>query len=63
MLFRNMWGVYDSALTVENIDAVNPANITIDFYDVNGNLSCVWNDTIPALGSLGYWLPSMTCTP
>jgi hypothetical protein len=63
MLFRNMWGVYDSALTVQNIDAINPANITIDFYDVNGNLSCVWNDTIPALGELSYWLPSMTCTP
>jgi hypothetical protein len=30
---------------------------------VNGYLSCVRTDTIPALGVLSYWLPSMTCSP
>jgi hypothetical protein len=63
MLFKNMWNMYNSTLTVQNIDGINPANITIDFYDVNGNLSCVRTDTIPALGSLGYWLPTLTCSP
>jgi hypothetical protein len=63
MLFRNMWGIYNSALTVQNIDAINPANITIDFYDVNGNLSCVRTDSIPALGTIGYWMPDLTCSP
>jgi hypothetical protein len=63
MLFKNMWSVYNSALTVQNIDGVNPANITIDFYDVNGNLSCVRRDSIPALGQLSYWMPDLTCSP
>jgi hypothetical protein len=58
-----MWGVYNSTLTVQNIDPGNTANITIDFFDVNGILSCVRTDSIPALGELSYWLPSMTCTP
>jgi hypothetical protein len=30
---------------------------------VNGNLSCVRRDTIPALGVLSYWLPSLICNP
>jgi murein DD-endopeptidase MepM/ murein hydrolase activator NlpD len=63
MLFKQMWGSYDSALYVENTNASSTANLTINFYDVNGYLSCVRTDTIPALGVLSYWLPSMTCSP
>jgi hypothetical protein len=63
MLFKNMWSVYNSALTVQNIDLGNTANITIDFYDVNGNLSCTRTDSIPALGTIGYWMPDLTCSP
>jgi hypothetical protein len=63
MLFKQMWGSYDSALYIENTDSVNTANVTTRFYDVNGNLSCVKTDTIPALGVLDYWLPSLTCSP
>jgi glucose/arabinose dehydrogenase len=63
MLFKQMWGSYDSALYMENINETTAANVTVKFYDVNGNLSCVKADTIPALGVLSYWLPSLTCSP
>ena len=63
MLFKNMWGSYNSALYVQNVNAANTANITIKFYDTNGNLSCTKNDTINALSSKGYWIPSETCLP
>jgi len=63
MLFKQMWGSYDSALYMENISETTTANVMVKFYDVNGNLSCVRNDTIPALGVLSYWLPSLTCSP
>ncbi len=63
MLFRNIWGNYNSALTIQNIDPANPASVTLQFYDTNGTLSCTKNSTIPALGTLGYWLPSLICDP
>jgi len=63
MLFKQMWGSYDSALYIENVDPGNTANVTTRFYDVNGNLSCTKTDTIGPLATLSYWLPSLTCSP
>jgi hypothetical protein len=61
MLFKNMWSIYNSTLTVQNVDPGNTANIMIDFYDVNGNLTCEQKDSIPAMGKLNYWLLDLTC--
>ena len=63
MLFKNMWGSYNSAFYVQNADEENAADITIKFYDADGNLSCQRSDTIPALATLGYWVPSVECQP
>lgn len=63
MLFKNMWTGYNAALYVQNIDAVDVANLTFKFYDVSGNLVCTKNDTLNALSSKGYWMPSETCLP
>ena len=63
MLFNNMWDTYNSTLTVQNADASNAANLTIKFYDVNGNYTCKRTDSLPALGQIDYWLPSLFCTP
>jgi len=63
MLFRDAFGgSYDSALYVQNTEN-SAASITVNFYDSNGNLSCVRNDTIPALSTLGFWIPTVTCGP
>jgi hypothetical protein len=61
MLFKNMWSIYNSTLTVQNVDPGNAANIMIDFYDVDGNLTCKQTDSIPAMGILNYWLFDLTC--
>jgi len=37
--------------------------VTLNFYDSNGNLSCVRTDTIPAHATLGIWVPTVTCDP
>jgi len=63
MLFKQMWGSYDSALYIENTDPSNTANVTTEFYDVDGNLSCVKADTIGPLATRSYWLPNLTCSP
>ena len=64
MLFKDAFGgSYDSALYVQNVNSTNSANITINFYDANGNLTCVRVDSIQPLASLGYWLPNLTCEP
>lgn len=63
MLFKNMWGSYNSALYVQNVNASSAAHITIKFYDTNGNLSCTKSDTINTLASKGYWIPAETCLP
>jgi hypothetical protein len=63
MLFKHMWTVYDSGLYIENTDTVNPASITVKFYDVNGYLNCTRTDSISPLATLSYWLPSLTCSP
>jgi len=63
MLFKNAFGGgYDSALYIQNVDPSSAADVTIYFFDVNGVLNCVRNDTIPALATFGYWIPSLTCS-
>lgn len=65
MLFKDAFGGgYDSALYIQNLDPVNAANITINLYDSNGNLSCSITDTLPKLSNKGWWLPSLGgCLP
>jgi len=64
MLFRDAFGgSYDSALYIQNIDPSNTADVTIKFFDANGDLSCIVNDTISALASKGWWLPELNCAP
>ncbi|NWF64250.1 MAG: hypothetical protein HXY38_08090, partial [Chloroflexi bacterium] len=60
MLFKQAFSTYDSALYVQNVSGVT-ANITINFYDTDGNLDCTKTDTIATLASKGYWLPTLTC--
>jgi hypothetical protein len=61
MLFRGQWG-YDSAFYIQNISG-NDANISVNFYDVDGNFTCTYNDPIPlpSNATRGYWTPAMTC--
>lgn len=62
MLFKNAFGGgYKSALYVQNLDPASSANLTIQFYDANGSLTCTFNDTIARQASKGYWLPSLDC--
>ena len=64
MLFKDAFGgSYDSALYLQNLDPSNSADVTIKFYDVDGNLSCTLTDTLPKLSTKGWWLPSLSCTP
>jgi hypothetical protein len=63
MLFKNMWGSYNSAFYLQNTDLVNAANVTLKFYDTDGSLSCTRSDSIPAKATLGYWVPSVSCDP
>jgi hypothetical protein len=61
MLFKKAYGSYESALYVQNVDAT-PAAISIKFYDLAGNVSCVVNETLNGFASKGYWLPGL-CMP
>ena len=63
MLFKNMWKTYNAAFYLQNVDEIEPALVTIRFYDTSGSLTCTRQDVIPALASLGYWLPTLTCKP
>ncbi len=64
MLFKGAFGgSYNSALYVQNVDGGGPAAVQLKFYDSEGNTVCTRNDSIPALASLGYWLPSIVCNP
>jgi hypothetical protein len=63
MLFKDAFGgSYDSAFYVQNTEA-SAASVTIKFYDSTGALTCTRNDSIPALSTLGLWVPSLTCSP
>jgi hypothetical protein len=63
MLFNNTWGSYNSAFYIQNVHDTYTANVTIKYYDNNGNLKCTKDDTIKPLASKGYWVPSETCLP
>ena len=64
MLFKDAFGgSYDAALYVQNLNTTTTANISIKFYDSAGALTCTKNDTVAALASKGYWLPSEGCLP
>ena len=61
MLFKDAFdGSYDAALYIQNLGAI-AANITMAYYDSNGNLTCTQNDALAALSSRGYWLPGINC--
>ena len=60
MLFNNAYGSYNSAFYIQNVGGT-AATITIKYYETNGTLNCTKNDTINALASKGYWVPSATC--
>ena len=62
MLFKSAFGgTYNAAFYVQNVGA-SLANITIKYYKTDGTLTCTVTDTVTALASKGYWLPS-TCVP
>jgi hypothetical protein len=63
MLFRNAWGLYNSAFYVQNTDAMNDASVTVKFYTTAGYLACTRSDTIRSRATQGYWVPSVTCDP
>lgn len=63
MLFNQVWGVYNSALYIQNLDPTNTATFSLKFYDKFGNLTCTMSNQQRApLAAKGYWLPN-TCTP
>jgi hypothetical protein len=55
-------GSYNAAFYIQNTEA-STANVTIQFYNANGNLSCTRTETISALSTLGFWVPSVICDP
>lgn len=62
MLFKNAFGgSYNSALYVQNTHPSLQANITIQYYDNAGNLTCTDNDVLDSRQSKGYWQPSVVC--
>ncbi len=62
MLFKKAFGgTYNAAFYIQNVNASNTANVTINYYNESGALSCTVNDTVAALASKGYWLPSVGC--
>jgi hypothetical protein len=61
MVFKNMWG-YNSVLTVQNTSSSSAAEYTITFRDaVDGSLDCTKADSLPANGSITYWVPDLAC--
>ena len=63
MLFRGKYG-YQSAFYVQNLDPSLNANITIDFYDADGNYTCSYADSDPIGPSVtrGYWMAGINDT-
>ena len=62
MLFKAAFGTYNAAFYIQNTEN-SAATVSIKFYDTSGNLSCTRAETIPALSTLGYWVPGVTCVP
>jgi len=62
MLFKGAFGgSYNAAFYVQNVHASNTANLTIEYFDSAGTLNCTKSDTLAALASKGYWVPTATC--
>jgi beta propeller repeat protein len=63
MLFRSKWG-YESAFYVQNLDGSLAANVTIEFYDAEGNFTCSYADpsSIGPSVTRGYWMASINDT-
>jgi predicted outer membrane repeat protein len=62
MLFNKAWDSYNAAFYVQNTETT-AATVTLKFYDSGGTLSCTHTDTVAALATQGYWLPTVTCDP
>ena len=63
MLFKAAFGgSYNAAFYVQNTENSAVA-VTIKFYDTSGALSCTRSETIPALSTFGFWVPSVACDP
>ncbi|MGE5375103.1 MAG: choice-of-anchor Q domain-containing protein [Bacteroidota bacterium] len=63
MLFKAAYGgTYNSAFYIQNTEN-SPATVTVKFYDTLGNLTCTRTDTVQALATVGYWVPTVTCFP
>jgi hypothetical protein len=64
MLFRKIWG-YESAFYVQNLDNTLVAEISIDFYDSQGNFTCTFTDPNPIApnASRGYWMSNINSGP
>ena len=61
MLFKDAFGgSYDAAFYVQNVGA-STAVIHLYYYSQAGTLVCEKQDTIEALASKGYWVPTATC--
>lgn len=64
MLFKGAFGgTYNSAFYVQNLSSTTAATLTIKYYTSSGVESCTETDTLAALASKGYWLPSVACLP
>jgi hypothetical protein len=63
MLFKAAYGgTYNSAFYIQNTEN-SQATVTVKFYDTDGNLTCTRTDTVQALATVGYWVPTVTCFP
>jgi hypothetical protein len=61
MLFKGAFGgSYNAAFYVQNTEN-SSANVTLNFYDSDGNLSCVKTTSIPPGATTGFWLPNLIC--
>jgi hypothetical protein len=61
MLFKSAFdGTYNAAFYIQNTENSDAA-ITIKFYDTSGKLTCTRQDTVAALSTVGYWMPTVTC--
>ncbi len=57
-------GTWNSGFQVVNFDQTNAANITMTYYDENGNVAFTHsNETVPAGGSKTYYQPSISGLP
>lgn len=51
------------SIYLQNTDTVNESSVESLFLDESGSLHCAKTVSLPAGATVGYWLPSLTCTP